>query len=94
MSDPDRWEGLEEALDRYEAALESGRDRVVAEARLELCRVLLACGWEPPEVVVGQMLRDSALLHALEPVVAPPAVVLPEPRKAVSPVEVLQHLPG
>ena len=92
-TDPsDAEERLERALDRYDAALASGDEPAVAKARLALCQELRQTGWEAPEVVVGQMLRDAALVEQASAEHRPPPVIPQQARRAVSPVEVLQDL--
>lgn len=87
---------LQAALDRYDSALASGDETLIARTRLALAQALRQVDWEPPEVVVGQMLRDAALLEqAPDPHrgrAAEAAAAIPrQSRRAVSPVEELQR---
>jgi hypothetical protein len=85
-------ERLARALDRYDAALGAGDEVLVAQTRLALCQELRQAGWEAPEVAVGQMLRDAAVIEQASAEHREPPVIPQQVRRAVSPVEVLQDL--
>ncbi len=58
-------DGLDVVFARYERALQQGDRQEVTSARLTLCRLLEATGWEVPADVRDQMARDARTLQTL-----------------------------
>jgi hypothetical protein len=56
---------LRDAYARYETAQEGTDRQELVTARLALCAELLATGWEAPEAVREQMVRDEKTLRRL-----------------------------
>lgn len=88
---------LKEAYANYQAAM-MRRDRYeVAAARLQLIRMLIGTGWDAPEEVREQALRDGKVLRRLAELQADPSADLLQPptdRRVPSPRRHAVTVPG